>query len=135
MDYDFTAGMELDLDAIARGDTTYLKLLTNFFGPFEGKVKDVIATAERVKVPVEKTGEKCPTCNEGEVVIRTGRFGKFLSCSRFPECKYTATYKQIVEGKLCPEDGGQVVVKRSRRGKQFYGCANYPTCKWASWKL
>ena len=135
MDYDFTAGMELDLDAIARGDTTYLKLLTNFFGPLEGKVKDVIATAERVKVPVEKTGEKCPTCNEGEVVIRTGRFGKFLSCSRFPECKYTATYKQIVEGKLCPEDGGQVVVKRSRRGKQFYGCANYPTCKWASWKL
>ncbi|HKZ35374.1 MAG TPA: topoisomerase DNA-binding C4 zinc finger domain-containing protein, partial [Patescibacteria group bacterium] len=98
-------------------------------------VKTVIETAKRVKIPVELTGEKCPTCNEGEVVIRTGRFGKFLSCSRFPECKYTATYKQIVEGKLCPEDGGQVVVKRSRRGKQFYGCANYPTCKWASWKL
>src|SRR3989344_2044544 len=135
MDYDFTAGMELDLDAIARGDNTYIKLMTSFYSPFAEKVKTVIETAKRVKIPVELTGEKCPTCNEGEVVIRTGRFGKFLSCSRFPECKYTATYKQIVEGKLCPDCGGQVVVKRSRRGKQFYGCANYPTCKWASWKL
>ena len=135
MDYDFTAGMELDLDAIARGDNTYIKLMTSFYSPFAEKVKTVIETAKRVKIPVELTGEKCPTCNEGEVVIRTGRFGKFLSCSRFPDCKYTATYKQIVEGKVCPDCGGQVVVKRSRRGKQFYGCETYPTCKWASWKL
>jgi len=87
-----------------------------------------------VQVPTEATGEKCPECKEGQVVIRTGRFGKFLSCSKFPDCKYTAPYVLKVEGAKCPDCGSEVVIKRSRKGKQFYGCAGYPKCKWASWK-
>lgn len=140
MDYQFTADMEESLDKVATGEQKWQKLLKDFYSGFADKVSEVIEKAERIKVPVETTGEICPTCKEGlpagrqgEVVIRTGRFGKFLSCSKFPDCKYTATYKQKVEGVSCPECGGDVVVKRSKRGKQFFGCGNYPTCKWASW--
>ena len=134
MDYDFTARMEDGLDEIAMGEKDWQKYLSDFYGPFEKKVEEVTEKAKRVEVPVEKTGEKCPECKEGEVVIREGRFGKFLSCSRFPECKYTENYKEYVEGAKCEECGGGVVIKRTRFGREFYGCDNYPKCKWATWK-
>ncbi|MDZ4228982.1 MAG: type I DNA topoisomerase [Patescibacteria group bacterium] len=134
MDYDFTAKMEDDLDQIALGKLKSQELLKSFYLPFDKKLIQVTEKAERAKIATESTGEKCPDCDEGEIVIRLGRFGKFLSCSRFPECKYTAKYKDVVEGVLCPQDGAEVVVKKTRRGKSFYGCGNYPNCKWASWK-
>lgn len=134
MDYDFTAKMEDDLDQIALGKLKSQKLLESFYLPFDKKLIEVTEKAERVKIATESTGEKCPDCGEGEVVIRLGRFGKFLSCSRFPECKYTTKYKDVVPGITCPQDGGEVVIKKTRRGKSFYGCGNYPNCKWASWK-
>jgi DNA topoisomerase-1 len=134
MDYDFTAKMEDDLDEIALGNLKSQELLKKFYKPFDTKLKEVTEKAERVKIATESTGEKCPECKEGDVVIRLGRFGKFLSCSRFPECKYTGKYKDVVEGITCPECKGEVVLKKTRRGKTFYGCANYPKCKWASWK-
>ena len=86
-----------------------------------------------LKIPVEKTGEKCPDCKKGDVIIRIGRFGKFLSCSLFPECKYTKNYNEKV-GIDCPKCGGEIIVRRTRRGKQFYGCLNYPDCDYAAWK-
>jgi len=86
-------------------------------------------------VAVETTGEVCPLCKEGEVVIRTGKFGKFLSCSRYPDCTYTKPYVEYVAGAVCPQDGGRVKMMKSRKGAKFYGCENYPTCKWAAWKL
>ena len=93
--------------------------------------------AERVQVPVEKTGEKCPLCGEkegGEIVIRQGKYGKFKSCSRFPECKFTQNLVEKLEGQHCPLCGqGDVVLKPSRWGKKFYGCSRYPECGWASW--
>ncbi len=67
-------------------------------------------------------------------MIREGRFGKFYSCDRFPDCKYTARYVEYVDGVKCPVDGGKIVVKKTRRGREFYGCENYPKCDWASWK-
>jgi DNA topoisomerase-1 len=134
MDYDFTAKMEDDLDEIALGNLKTQKLLETFYKPFDKKLIEVTEKAERVKIATETTGEKCPDCKEGDIVIRSGRFGKFLSCSRFPECKYTARYKDVVKGILCPDCGGEVVFKKTRRGKSFYGCGNYPNCKWASWK-
>jgi DNA topoisomerase-1 len=97
------------------------------------EIKGVEANAERVKVEVEKTGEKCPECKEGDLVIRVGKFGKFVSCSRFPDCKYTAPLKEIADFN-CPLCGGQGVIRKTRAGKKFFGCSNYPTCKWASWK-
>ena len=134
MDYDFTAKMEDGLDDIARGEKEWQKYLGDFYGPFEKKVEDVAEKAERIAIPVERTGEKCPECKEGEVIIREGRFGRFLSCERFPECKYTANYKEYVEGAKCEECGGGVIIKKTRFGKEFYGCENYPKCKWATWK-
>lgn len=134
MAYEFTAEMEDDLDKIAEGNKKWVEVVRAFWNPFEKQAEKVTAKAERAKVPVESTGEKCPTCSEGEVVIRTGRFGKFYSCSRYPECKYTKQYVEYAEGHTCPDDGGRVVVKKSRKGK-FYGCENYPKCKWATWKL
>lgn len=137
VEYDFTAQMEEELDEIARGEKVWTKVLSDFYGPFAKKIAQVEETAERAKVPVEETGEPCPECGEtegGKIVIRTGRFGKFKSCSRFPDCKYTQNMQEVVEGVKCPLCGeGNVVLKPSRWGKNFYGCSKYPDCNWASW--
>lgn len=134
MDYGFTARMEDDLDEIAEDKKDWRKVMKEFWGPFNKKVegaKDV----EREAVPAEETGNKCPECDEGKEVIRTGRFGKFLSCSRFPDCKYTKNIVVTVEGVVCPLcQKGDVVEKNSRWGKAFFGCSRYPDCDWASWK-
>jgi DNA topoisomerase-1 len=129
----FTAGMEENLDKIALGKVEWKKMMKDFWKKFEVEIKGVEANAERVKVEVEKTGEKCPECKEGDLVIRVGRFGKFVSCSRFPDCKYTAPLKEKGDF-LCPLCGGEGVIRKTKSGKKFFGCSNYPTCKWASWK-
>lgn len=135
LDYQFTAEMEDNLDAIARGEKKWQAVLATFFKPFEKTVKEVTANAERSKVPVEETGEQCPDCKEGKLVIRSGRFGKFISCSRFPECKYTAKLVEKVDGMKCPKCmEGDVVIKRTKRGRSFFGCSRYPECDFASWK-
>lgn len=137
MDYDFTAEMEEDLDRIARGEKAWRKIVGDFFKPLEKKIEDVSENAKRSQIPVEKTGEKCPKCGDlehGEIVIRTGRFGKFKSCSRFPDCDFTENIVEKVEGMKCPLcQKGDVVVKPTRWGKKFYGCSRYPECDWASW--
>lgn len=135
MDYDFTASMEEDLDSIALGEKNWVSVVDLFYQPLSKKIAAVSQEAERVQVPVEKTGEKCPECGEGEVVIRTGRFGKFMSCSRFPDCKYTKNIIETLPNQHCPLCGeGEVVVKNTRWGKPFYGCSLYPKCDFASWK-
>lgn len=135
MDYDFTASMEEDLDLIALGEKNWVNIIDLFYKPLAAKITAVTKEADRVQVPVEKTGEKCPECGEGEVVIRTGRFGKFMSCSRFPECKYTKNIVETLPDQHCPLCGeGDVVVKNTRWGKPFYGCSLYPKCDFASWK-
>lgn len=138
MEYDFTAEMEEDLDRIARGEKEWQKVVKAFYTPLSKKIEDVTENAERVKIPVEKTGETCPDCGStegGEVVIRTGRFGKFKSCSRFPDCKYTQNIVEKLEGHSCPLcSKGDVIIRKSRWGKPFYGCSRYPECDWASWK-
>ncbi|MBI4057814.1 topoisomerase DNA-binding C4 zinc finger domain-containing protein, partial [Candidatus Microgenomates bacterium] len=99
---------------------------------------------KRVKIQVEETGETCPKCKEGNQVIRVGRFGKFLSCSRFPDCDWKEQYLEKI-GMKCPECGkglpaeasakaGDVIIRKTRKGRQFYGCSRYPECKWASWR-
>ncbi len=134
MAYEFTARMESDLDAVADGKKKWVDVVRSFWTPMNETVKLVEEKGERVKVQVESTGEKCPKCSEGEVIIRTGKFGKFLSCNRYPECDYKAQYVEYAGANLCPTCGGRVVIKKSRKGK-FYGCEKYPTCTWAAWKL
>lgn len=137
LDYGFTAQMEADLDKIAEGKKEWVPMMKQFWKPFDQKVSKVVDKADRVQVPVEKTGEKCPVCglsDKGEVVIRTGKFGKFLSCSRFPECKYTGKYVETVDDLKCEKcHQGMVAVKKTRTGRTFYGCSRYPDCDWASW--
>jgi DNA topoisomerase-1 len=133
-DYDFTAKMEGELDDIANGDVEWTVPIKEFYSPFEEKLSDVEENAKRVKIEVEKLGKKCPECKVGELVIRTGRFGKFISCSRFPDCKYTEKYIEKV-GIKCPECKiGDVIIKKTGRGRKFFGCSRYPKCKWASWR-
>lgn len=133
-DYSFTAEMEDSLDKIADGEKEWEKLIGGFWRPFNKKLKTVEKNAKRVKIETEKLGKKCPQCKKGELVIRIGRFGKFISCSRFPDCDFTEKYVEKV-GMKCPScKEGDVIVKKTRKGRQFFGCSRYPDCEFASWK-
>ncbi len=135
LDYSFTAQMEDDLDAVATGERKWEEMMKDFYTPFEKKLEEVEEKAKRVKIETEKLGKKCPDCKDGELVIRIGRFGKFVSCSKFPECKYTDKYVEKI-GMKCPECGkGDVIIKiTNKKRRKFFGCSAYPKCKWASWK-
>lgn len=134
MDYEFTAKMEDGLDNIASGKLKWQDVLGKFWVEFKDKIVKVDKEGARVGVPTTSTGIKCPTCGEGEVVVRDGKFGKFYSCNRYPECKYTAPYIQYVDDVVCEKCGKRVVVKKTKVGKEFFGCEDYPNCTWASWK-
>ena len=135
MDYEFTAKMETELDEIAAGKMDWEKMLSNFWGIFSEQIAKVDKDAARVGVPTESTGESCPECKEGEIVIRDGKFGKFLSCNRYPDCKYKAPYINYVPEVVCEKCGKRVVMKKTSKGRDFYGCEDYPNCTWAAWKL
>lgn len=142
VDYPFTAEMEKELDDIAKGELDWRRMIVAFYTPFEEKLGEVEKNSQRVKIESELLGKKCPTCEkegrvgdkQGDLVVRTGRFGKFISCSNFPDCKYKEKYIQKLDVK-CPDcKVGEVVVKTTQKGKRFYGCSRYPKCKWASWR-
>ncbi len=131
-DIPFTAEMEDMLDDIAHGKREWQPEIKKFYTPFEKQLA-AVKDAKRVKIEVEQTDEKCPECGVN-LVVRTGRFGKFLSCSTFPDCKFTKPFV-VDTGILCPKDGGKVVQKKTRKGRTFFGCSNYPNCDFAAWKL
>lgn len=133
-EYSFTAGMEDDLDKIANGEREWEKMMKEFYAPFEKKLKIVDEKSKRVEIATEKLGKKCPKCKDGELVIRIGRFGKFVSCSRFPDCDHKEKYVEKINMKCPTCKTGDIIVKTTRRGKKFFGCSRYPECKWASWK-
>ncbi len=135
MDYEFTAKMETELDEIAAGKLNWEKMLSNFWGLFSEQIVKVDKDSARVGVPTQGTGERCPLCKEGEIVIRDGKFGKFLSCGRYPDCKYKAPYIIYIPDVVCEKCGKRVVQKKTSKGRDFYGCEDYPNCTWASWKM
>jgi DNA topoisomerase-1 len=132
MDFSFTADLEQELDDIANGDREWKPTIKEFYTPFKLKVESTQETAERVKVATEDTDELCPNCNN-QLIVRYGRFGKFISCSTYPDCKFTKPFMNKLEGAMCPKDGGQVVMRKTKKGRSFYGCENYPKCDWSSW--
>jgi DNA topoisomerase-1 len=132
LDLPFTAHMEDDLDAIANGEKQWVPVIAEFYKPFQESIKKTYDTAEKVKLAEEQIDEKCPSCGH-DLVIRTGKFGKFVACTNFPECTYTRQYGEKVDIP-CPKCGSDILVKKSKRGKKFYGCSNYPTCTFAAWK-
>ncbi|MDP2671128.1 MAG: type I DNA topoisomerase [bacterium] len=130
VDYQFTAEMEDKLDQVAEGKEKWQEMIRAFWQPFEKHLEVVAEKAARVKVEAETVDEMCP---EGhQLVIRYGRFGKFLACEKFPDHKFTKTFEEKVDA-LCPESGDPVVIKRTKRGRPFFGCSGYPKCKWMSW--
>lgn len=126
----YTANMENELDEIANNQMDYLKVLKEFYKEFEPLVKK--AFDEMEKKEAEETGEECPECGS-PLVVRNGKYGPFVACSNYPECKYIKP-KEESEICACPKcSEGKIVEKRSKRGKIFYGCNNYPKCKTAYW--
>ncbi len=128
---DYTRDMENDLDEIADGKLVWNEVLKKFYDLFEPRVKDAFSDMEK-KAPKE-TGEICPECGN-KLVVRKGRYGEFVACSNYPECKYIKK-EEVKEEEVCdcPNCEGKIVEKKSRRGKVFYGCNNYPKCKTAFW--
>ena len=128
---EYTRDMETDLDRIADNEISSVKVLKDFWSLFEPRVKDAFTDMEK-KAP-EETGESCPECGN-PLVVRKGKYGEFVACSNYPECKYIKKEEvQEVEICNCPNCDGKIVEKKSRKGKTFYGCNHYPKCKTAYW--
>lgn len=131
VDVEFTARMEADLDRIEEGQRRWVDVLRDFYGPFAETLARAERQIARVELPVEETDEVCEKCGR-RMVIKHGRYGRFLACPGFPECRNT---KPLLEktGARCPRCGGEIVQRRTRRGRVFYGCANYPECDFTTW--
>jgi DNA topoisomerase-1 len=132
VDLNFTATMESDLDKIAIGEADWVKIMGAFYGPFSEKVQKAQAEMPVSKTGPEPIGRACPECGK-DLVIRYGRYGKFISCSGFPECRHTEPWLEKI-GVECPKDHGELAERKTRKGRIFYGCANYPNCDFTSWK-
>ena len=131
MDLAYTAKMESELDHVEDNAENWVDVLRRFYGPFEHELEEAEKKLPRAELRDEPTEEICPNC-ERPMVIKTGRFGRFISCTGYPDCKTTKPIL-IDTGALCPKDGGKIVERKSRRGRTFYGCANYPACDFVSW--
>lgn len=132
VDYNFTAQMETELDRVAEGKEEWHKVIQNFYTSFEPEVKRAQAEMPVAKTEPEKVGRACPKCGH-DLVIRWGRYGKFISCSNFPACRHTEALLEKI-GVTCPKDGGEIVLRKTRKGRIFYACSNYPECDFTSWK-
>jgi DNA topoisomerase-1 len=132
VDYQFTARMEEDLDKIATGEDSWVDVMQEFWTPFSADLAKAQAEMPVTKSGPEPIGRQCPE-DGGELVIRYGRFGKFISCANFPTCRYTEPWLEKI-GVTCPKDGGDIVERKTRKGRVFYGCINYPNCDFTSWK-
>ncbi|HEY3247394.1 MAG TPA: type I DNA topoisomerase [bacterium] len=130
MDYDFTATLEEELDQIEEGEQEWQKVVGDFYRPFERDLVQAEKEIVEVEIPVVEIGEACPVCGR-PLVRKHGRYGEFIACTGFPECKYT---RPIGIGITCPRcKTGEIVERRSRRGRTFYGCGRYPECTYTSW--
>ncbi|MFZ5652027.1 MAG: type I DNA topoisomerase [Bacillota bacterium] len=131
IDVEFTAAMEEKLDNVEEGDVDWTGVLKDFYAPF----KTTLSTAEKeighVDLADEVTDELCPNCQKN-LVIKMGRYGKFLACPGFPQCRYTRPLLEPT-GVKCPECLGELVLRRSKKGRVFYGCDKYPECQFSVW--
>jgi DNA topoisomerase-1 len=132
VDTGFTANMEADLDRIAAGEIQWVSKIREFYTPFAEQVKLAEERMPEMKTGPEPIGRQCPDCGK-ELVIRWGRYGKFIACSGFPDCRHTEPWLEKI-GVKCPKDGGEIAIRKTRKGRIFYGCINYPACDFTSWK-
>ncbi|SDG81472.1 type I DNA topoisomerase [Halanaerobium congolense] len=130
-DIEFTADLEKRLDEIEKGNENWKKILRDFYEPFYKRLENARENMESVQI-VEETDEVCEKCGS-PMVVKYGRYGKFLACSSYPECKNTKPYL-IKTGVDCPEcEDGEIIERTSKKGRTFYGCSNYPDCNFMSW--
>ena len=130
VDIKFTAHLEDELDKVAHENKDWVHVVQDFYTPFEKDLQNASRLMEKVKLAEELTDETCPECGK-PLVIKTGRYGKFMACSGYPECKYTKSF-QVKTGVKCPQCDGEIVKKRSKKGRAFYGCSNWPKCDFAT---
>lgn len=125
----FTADMENELDDIADNERQWPSVIKDFYEPFQKDLQEANQTAQRVKLTDEPTGDMCPQCGK-PLVIKSGRFGKFIACSGYPQCKFTQPFI-VKTGVKCPEPdcGGDIIQRVNKKGRAFYGCSKYPKCK------
>ena len=135
VDVKFTARMEKKLDDVESGDVQWKDLIRQFYVPFHENLEQVEKDMEGVylKVPDEVTEEKCDLCGRN-MVIKSGRFGRFLACPGYPECKFTKPLVVEMPGR-CPKCGGRILKKTSRNGYTYYGCDKFPTCDFMTWDV
>jgi len=132
VDYKFTAKMENDLDDVADGKLPWQKAVGDFYVPFEKNLKEKEEKVQKQEIEIEGDGEPCSKCGK-PMAVKTGKFGKFLACTGYPDCKTTKNIQQKI-GIKCPDcKDGDVIERRSKKGKMFYGCSRYPDCKFVSW--
>ncbi len=132
VDQEFTATMEEKLDDVEEGQITWKSIVRNFYGPFSETLEKAEQNIGKIKVEDEVSDEKCELCGRN-MVIKMGRYGKFLACPGFPECRNA---KPLLEaaGVQCPKCSEPLVVRRSKKGRKFYGCSKYPDCDFISWE-
>ena len=133
VDVQFTATLENELDEIAEGKRGRNKFLADFYGPFEKTLEKADEAIGHVELPVEESDVVCENCGR-RMVVKQGRYGKFLACPGFPECRNTKPFLKDT-GAFCPRCGGGIVERRTRRGRIFYGCKNYPDCDFVTWDV
>jgi DNA topoisomerase I len=131
VDVQFTAGLENELDGIAEGKIGKNELLRRFYEPFEETLEKADEAIGHVELPVEVSDVPCELCGR-MMVVKQGRYGKFLACPGFPECRNTKPLLKDT-GVKCPKCGGSIVERRTKRGRAFYGCKNYPACDYVTW--
>ncbi|NLZ71149.1 MAG: type I DNA topoisomerase [Clostridiaceae bacterium] len=136
---DFTANMEEQLDDVEEGKKNWIELLKQFYPDFHQSVLEAEKTIEKVEIPEVPINEKCPECNEGDLIIKEGRYGKFIACNRYPDCKYTRPIEIVVEDGKCPKCGSGILEKttKKRRSSKFYVCDKKidPNCDFISWDI
>lgn len=131
----FTAGMETQLDKVEAGNEDYVRMLREFYDGFDQTLQKAKSAMAGVKIKLEEdqTDIPCDKCG-AMMVIKVGRFGKFLACPNYPDCKNTKPFVQETGG-ICPVCGGNVIGKKSKKGHTFFGCSNYPTCSFMTWDI
>lgn len=132
VDLEFTANMEERLDDIEEGKASWKSVVRDFYEPFAKTLSKAEEKIGKIKVEDELTDEVCEICGRN-MVIKMGRFGKFLACPGFPECKNARPLLEEI-GVNCPKCGEKIVVRRSKKGRKFYGCSNYPECDFVAWE-
>jgi DNA topoisomerase-1 len=138
LDLKFTAGLEEELDGIEEGNSVWQDVIAQFYGPFAADLQIAHDELERIEIQDEVSDVICEKCGSN-MVYKLGRYGKFLACPGYPDCKNTKPILDEIgiECSVCKQEGresGQLVRRRSRRGRYFYGCSNYPDCTYTSWQ-